>query len=651
MKSKSRILLISTIIIFILTIFIGTSYSLWQTINTQDSVNTATTKCFNVEITSQKNSISLENAYPISNEKGKKLMPFSFTITNTCDIFASYTVSLESLKGTTLSSKFLNTMINNEEIKKLSDYEATDTVNDGSIESHILAKGSLGSGDSEDYTLRVWIDYDTTMEDLDNETKTFKSKVVVKAQPSSWSPVDEGYTTLHDAILANEYQSSPETAISKIESKGTPDLSKTAPIINWEEKHNDAITYLTVTMLDEKAIKSDEATSGTSKSDTLLHLASSYSFNSQTGIFNLENFVEIDPTEIDWNNSNNNFFIHDEKVQFDSSGKIASGYSTSGTLIYKVISAEKFGGNINLNGKDYPAINYKLNVITYDQSINESDKSDKGLYKSSDNYGVTYYYRGNVKNNFVKFADMTWQIIRINGDNSIRIMYYNDDSNTTYNSQFNGRWDSPAFTGYKYGKDITSKENINKNENDSTIKSRLDTWYKQKILTNGFNLYVADNGFCNNRNLANNSQGNGVQTDVDTKYESNYNLWNNIASFNCNNENDFFTTNNSNTGNKSLAYPIGLITYDELIYSGLNASILNTLSWTYSENFYWTMSPSLFSSYYKTAYNVCYNIGRVSDWCWVNWDMMFKPVISLKSNVEISGGIGTINDPFVVKTN
>ena len=168
MKSKSRILLISTIIIFILTIFIGTSYSLWQTINTQDSVNTATTKCFNVEITSQKNSISLENAYPISNEKGKKLTPFSFTITNACDIFASYTVSLESLKGTTLSSKFLNAMINNEEIKKLSDYEVTDTVNNGSIESHILAKGSLGSGDSEDYTLRVWIDYDTTMENLDN---------------------------------------------------------------------------------------------------------------------------------------------------------------------------------------------------------------------------------------------------------------------------------------------------------------------------------------------------------------------------------------------------------------------------------------------------------------------------------------------------
>ena len=177
---KKRILVISIILIILCISGIGVTYSLWNISVSQDGVNTATTKCFNVEITSQNNNISLENAYPITNEKGKKLTPFSFTITNTCNIFASYTVSLESLKGTTLSSKFLNAMINNEEIKKLSDYEVTDTVNTGSIESHILAKGSLGSGDSEDYTLRVWIDYDTTMEDLDNETKTFKSKVVPK---------------------------------------------------------------------------------------------------------------------------------------------------------------------------------------------------------------------------------------------------------------------------------------------------------------------------------------------------------------------------------------------------------------------------------------------------------------------------------------
>ena len=150
MKNKN-ILLISVSLVLIVLLGIGVSYSMWNITTSQDTENTVYTKCFDVSITSQKNSIALENAYPITDEQGKKLTAFSFTITNTCDIFASYTVNLESLKGTTLNSNFLKVMLNNEELKLLSSYETTDIVNTGSIESHIMAKGSLGSGDSEDY--------------------------------------------------------------------------------------------------------------------------------------------------------------------------------------------------------------------------------------------------------------------------------------------------------------------------------------------------------------------------------------------------------------------------------------------------------------------------------------------------------------------
>lgn len=147
MKNKT-ILFISVSLVLIVLLGIGVSYSMWNITTSQDTENTIYTKCFDVSITSQKNSIALENAYPITDEQGKKLTAFSFTITNTCDIFASYTVNLESLKGTTLNSNFLKVMLNNEELKLLSSYETTDIVNTGSIESHIMAKGSLGSGDS-----------------------------------------------------------------------------------------------------------------------------------------------------------------------------------------------------------------------------------------------------------------------------------------------------------------------------------------------------------------------------------------------------------------------------------------------------------------------------------------------------------------------
>ena len=119
---KKNILFISVSLILILLLGIGISYSMWNITTSQDTTNTAYTKCFDVSITNQKNSIDLENTYPISDEKGKKLTPFSFTITNTCDIFASYTVNLESLKDTTLNSKFLKVMLNNEKLKLLSDY-------------------------------------------------------------------------------------------------------------------------------------------------------------------------------------------------------------------------------------------------------------------------------------------------------------------------------------------------------------------------------------------------------------------------------------------------------------------------------------------------------------------------------------------------
>ena len=52
-----------------------------------------------------------------------------------------------------------------------------------------------------------------------------------------------------------------------------------------------------------------------------------------------------------------------------------------------------------------------------------SDMNDKGLYKTSDSYGTSYYFRGAVDNNWLYFAGFYWRIIRINGDGSIRLIY------------------------------------------------------------------------------------------------------------------------------------------------------------------------------------------------------------------------------------
>ena len=68
--------------------------------------------------------------------------------------------------------------------------------------------------------------------------------------------------------------------------------------------------------------------------------------------------------------------------------------------------------------------------MEYSQTDLESDKSDKGIYMADDDYGTTYYYRGNILNNNVYFAGFYWQIIRINGDGSIRLIYNGTEKNS-----------------------------------------------------------------------------------------------------------------------------------------------------------------------------------------------------------------------------
>ena len=514
---EKKIILPVFAILSIALILLGTSYAYWRFTYISDKTNIGKSKCLSIELTNQKNEISLTNTYPITDSEAKKLTPYSFTINNTCDTFISYDVNLEMLEGTTMNSKYMAVMINNERKELLSNLDNANTVMSSSVESRKLVSGSLGVGDSVDYTLRLWIDESVTLSD-DAQNKTFTSKIVVTAQPSNYSPKEAGYDTLHDAILANEYQTTPEKAIEKINAKGEPDLSKPAP-------------------------------------------------------------------------------------------------------------------------------------------ASENDLSDKGLYKSVDDFGDTYYYRGKVTNNYVKFAGFYWRIVRVNGNSSIRLLYIGNNihengsiNNLTY--QFNNEASLPVYVSYMYG-DITSSdlEKVYENVNSSSSKKQLDEWYENYIVDKNYASYIDINvGFCGDRKIY--TGGNGLQTDVATFFAGYDRYINNKPNFTCKDIiKDLYTVPNANLGNQALIYPIALITYDELAYAGLNSNYQNALNWTYSSSDYWTMTPIYFDSYWKNATTIVQSSGRVGNWIGVNHSIDLKPVINLKSDVKISGGIGTVNDPFVIDTN
>ena len=205
--TKKNIIFLSASLVLIILLGIGVSYSMWNISVSQDTNNTAYTECFDLSITNKENNISLNNAYPISNDKGKSLAPYTFTVTNTCDITAQYSVNLEVLNTSTLSSKFVDVMLENNDIKEinlLSNFDNADKVNTSSIESRKLTTGILKSQESKDYSLRLWIDYNTTLEDLNNEIKSFKSKIVVVGKPINFN-----YTG--DMVFNFDYTGSEQT--------------------------------------------------------------------------------------------------------------------------------------------------------------------------------------------------------------------------------------------------------------------------------------------------------------------------------------------------------------------------------------------------------------------------------------------------------
>ena len=261
--------------------------------------------------------------------------------------------------------------------------------------------------------------------------------------------------------------------------------------------------------------------------------------------------------------------------------------------------------------------------------------------------GTTYYYTGN-PNNWVQFGGFWWRIIRINGDGSIRMIYQGTSVNATGEetqigtSNFNDLSNNNMYVGFKY----TSGQ-VHGTGTNSTILNTLNTWYQQNLADKAD--YIDENaGFCGDRipsTSPNSSDGSGGTGTTETYYGAYIRLVNNNnPSLQCDNQ-DLYTTTDSSSGNKSLQYPIGLVTADEVVLAGGSTSseICNYYLCTGQD--YWTMSPYGYDS--AGAYMfIVYYFGRL-DGIEVSFRPGVRPVINLRSDVSLTGS-GTTSAPFKV---
>ncbi len=297
------------------------------------------------------------------------------------------------------------------------------------------------------------------------------------------------------------------------------------------------------------------------------------------------------------------------------------------------------------------------------------------VYSMEDDYGTSYFYRGAVTNNYVKFADLYWRIIRINGEGSVRIQYdgtsaHANGENATdrfafTNQAYNANYNDAKYVGWMYGPAGTeasiSKEEAQTNTASSDIKKVVDSWYKTNIVDAGYSRSVADTIFCNDRStsdipkqwwdIESSKPGYGLNNTAYGSFQrfvtinGVYNQTNPQPTFKCSNKNDAFTVSQENLGNGDLDYPVGLITADEVVAAGNIPGKNNIENYLYNPKAWsWTMSPCNFNNKANVFFNFMNGYGSA----YVDiTDGSINPVINLTPEYfKTLIGTGTMENPF-----
>ena len=334
----------------------------------------------------------------------------------------------------------------------------------------------------------------------------------------------------------------------------------------------------------------------------------------------------------------------------------------------------KIGSNPTLSEamlRDNPIISERT-----DFSVTNVANTTGTLYKTNktEDGSDVYYYSGNTTKNWVKFGGFYWRIIRTNEDGSVRMLYSGTSHDTTSGyigtSAYNNSYRDPIYAGYMYGTS-GSLANNRTNTNDSTIKTAIDTWYKNNLLNN-YDKYISKTTiYCNDRSVSNGS----YNTTKNAFYMGGYTRLktNKTPTYKCGGNGtgglfetsqaiaDKFSASTEEGGNGQLKYPIALMTADEISFAGgvYGTSLSSPYAWYYTNSASGSITGTnlwrLLSSYeWDGSYSFVFSVygsnnpnpGRLYSG-FVNNSDAVRPVISLASCVKITG-TGTSTDPYVV---
>ena len=188
MDKKRKMVYGVIVLVSIFLVILGSSYAFWK-ITFESDTNLVNSQCFKLDFVEQENSnISILEGYPISDEDGKKLTPYTFKITNDCEAKARYTIRLEIDQVSTMKEQYIKSMLNNGSIKRVSDLKVTEPSLTNTKSSYILEEKVINGKSEEEYELRLWIDGSVTSDNKEVMNQTFQGKITIEGN------YDETYT-------------------------------------------------------------------------------------------------------------------------------------------------------------------------------------------------------------------------------------------------------------------------------------------------------------------------------------------------------------------------------------------------------------------------------------------------------------------------
>jgi hypothetical protein len=353
-----------------------------------------------------------------------------------------------------------------------------------------------------------------------------------------------------------------------------------------------------------------------------------------------------------------NYVLNEEKTYCENNGKVTNYNSTTGTVSLNFIGSDRCYLYFDFKKETIKLGSTELVVNSETPDFSKIATTNEGLFKTQDDLGTSYYFRGAVDNNWVKFGkdssgkDIYWRIIRINGDGSIRMIYTGTTAPTESTkvvmtgpgtqigtSKFNSSTDKAEYVGYMY----TSGQQYG-TSTDSTIKTTIDNWYAGTTLKDN-PLVSKDQIFCNDRSPSSTQTAAWTSTGWYSYGAYGRLVSNKTPTLKCPTASDKFTVNVSK-GNGSLTYPVGLITADEIAMAGGVNGSSNSSYYLYTNQNYWS-GPSYFNGSTTSAFEFYVGFsGGINSYI-VYSDYGARPVISLSSKTKLSGS-GTYNDIYTV---